>query len=401
MSLTSSSIIADPFPFPLLNASDRAPPDRVRYGDQEWLLTIHPENRHRNSKVSPAWDHGQEYRLLNNPERKLWRCANCKSCITLSDGSISAAVRHLKKKHKILLRDEEVSVTGSVTGSVAGSERGEVARGLLQEIKVSDWRYWLLKWVIESHTPYRVIESEAFQQMLLSISQLIRPFLVQSGRTLANWALEDFIKARVQIVQLLASAKSRIHVSFDLWTSPNNYALCGVVAHFAGQDARNHSVLVGLKRMKGAHSGENIAEVAIPVLQEYGITAKLGVFVADNAESNDVAIRHILAVLRPDIKDPNSRRSRCLGHIINLAAKAFLFGKDVEAFEQITNTVDDTTSMDSEAMKKAQLAWRSKGAIGRLHNVAVFIRANPQRREAFKLILSGDMKIDGEWEFPL
>ena len=210
-----------------------------------------------------------------------------------------------------------------------------------------------MKWVIESHTPYRVVESEAFQQMLISLSHLISPYLVQSGRTLATWALEDFIVGQRQVVDLLASAKSRIHVSFDLWSSLNHYALCGVITHFAGQDSHNHSILIGLKRIKGAHSGENIAEIAIPVLQEYKITANLGVFIADNAESNDITVRYILVTLRPDIKDPNSRRSRCLGYIINLAANTFLFGNDVEAFNQVVNSVDNTTSIDSDAMKKA------------------------------------------------
>ena len=154
-------------------------------------------------------------------------------------------------------------------------------------------------------------------------------------------------------MDLLTSAKSRIHVSFNLWSSPNHYALYGVITYFAGQDSHNHSVLIGLKRMKGAHSGENIAEIAIPVLQEYKITANLGVFVTDNAESNDIAVRHILATLRPDIKDPNSRRSRYLGHIINLAAKAFLFSNNVKAFNQVINSVNDITLMDLDAMKKA------------------------------------------------
>jgi hypothetical protein len=40
---------------------------------------------------------------------------------------------------------------------------------------------------------------------------------------------------------------------------------------------------------------------------------------------------------RLDIKDPNSRRVRCLGYIINLAAKAFLFGKNADAFK---NSID-------------------------------------------------------------
>jgi len=37
-----------------------------------------------------------------------------------------------------------------------------------------------------------------------------------------------------------------------------------------------------------------------------------------------------------DIKNPETRRVRCLGHIINLAAKALLFGEDVDALELTT-----------------------------------------------------------------
>jgi len=59
-----------------------------------------------------------------------------------------------------------------------------------------------------------------------------------------------------------------------------------------------------------------------------GMIPKLGYFIADNDGRNDTCIRAILKKHRLDIKDPNSRRVRCLGHIINLAAKAFLFGKN-------------------------------------------------------------------------
>ena len=189
---------------------------------------------------------------------------------------------------------------------------------------------------------------------------------------------------------MLAEAKSRIHISFDLWTSLNGFAICAVCAHFVSSDFRNHSVLLGMKRMKGTHHGEDITEVIIPVLQEYRILLNLGVFVADNAESNDGAIRVTLSTLRPDL-DATSRRSRCLGHIINLAAKAFLFGKDTEAFKEAVesvNEVDEAT--ESVKMKKAQELWRKRGPIGKFHNLVVYIRSSPQRREAFKQCLVGN-----------
>jgi len=90
----------------------------------------------------------------------------------------------------------------------------------------------------------------------------------------------------------------------------------------------------------------------VPVLQEYRVTANLGIFVTDNAELNDTAIRHILVTIRPDIKDTDLHRARCLGYIINLAVKAFLFSKDVKAFKQVVNSVDNTMSMDSDIIKK-------------------------------------------------
>ena len=109
----------------------------------------------------------------------------------------------------------------------------------------------------------------------------------------------------------------------------------------------------------------------------------------DNADSNDTAIKAIMREVDPRVRDIAPYRSRCLGHIINLAAKAFLFGKDSDAFEAIAELVDDKTSMDSPVMRDTQAAWHKKGSIGKLHNVVVFIRSSPIRREAFLRVVVG------------
>jgi hypothetical protein len=106
--------------------------------------------------------------------------------------------------------------------------------------------------------------------------------------------LEEFEKQRLQIIADLATARSRIHVSFDLWTAPNGLALIGVVVHYLDKDFVNRSYLIALRRLKGAHSGENIAEAIAPVLLEMGIMPKLGYFIADNDARNDTCIRAIL-----------------------------------------------------------------------------------------------------------
>ena len=92
-----------------------------------------------------------------------------------------------------------------------------------------------------------------------------------------------------------------------------------------------------MRRIRGTYTGENIAEAVMPILLEIGILSKLGYFIANNDGRNNICIRAILRKHWPDIKDPDSRRVRYLGYIINLAAKAFLFGKNADAFEDSTD----------------------------------------------------------------
>ena len=141
---------------------------------------------------------------------------------------------------------------------------------------------------------------------------------------------------------MLARAISKIHISYDLWTSPNGYAMCGVATHFIGHQGYVQSVLLALKWMTGAHRGEQIAKVLIGVITDFEFVDNLGYYISDNADSNDTAWKATLAILHPD-RDLVASRSRCLGHIINLAAKAFIFGKNIDAFEDMVEVVNDST----------------------------------------------------------
>lgn len=77
-------------------------------------------------------------------------------------------------------------------------------------------------------------------------------------------------------------------------------------------------------------------------------------------------------------KDLQGRRLRCLGHVINLSAKAFLYGEEFDAFEKDAESVRE----NSELLKELNI-WRRRGPVGKLHNVVIFICRTPQRREKF------------------
>ena len=52
------------------------------------------------------------------------------------------------------------------------------------------------------------------------------------GRTsLRNWAMEEFDIEKAKVKSTLQQSYSKIHLSFDIWTSPNGYAVLGAVGH--------------------------------------------------------------------------------------------------------------------------------------------------------------------------
>ena len=129
------------------------------------------------------------------------------------------------------------------------------------------------------------------------------------------------------------------------------------------------TVLLGLHYLRGPHSGENITEAILQVIREYRLTGNhIGWFILNNASSNDTYVAEILKAL--GINDTiKYYRLHYLGHILNLATKAFLFSSDIKSFKDKLKT--------NEEEKKQQEIWRKQGPISKLHNVIMYIYSSP------------------------
>jgi hypothetical protein len=149
---------------------------------------------------------------------------------------------------------------------------------------------------------------------------------------------------------------------------------------------KRRTVVLALREVEGEHSGENMADVLFHIFNDYRITEQIGFFMADNASSNDVCIDTVLKTLYPYMtKKQRLRRClRCLGHIVNLCAQAFIVGKDAD---KVCREIE-AAYREGEFAKIGEL-WRKKGAVGWLHNIVGYIRASSQRRQFFKSIEIG------------
>ncbi|KAM4063264.1 ribonuclease H-like protein [Hirsutella rhossiliensis] len=180
--------------------------------------------------------------------------------------------------------------------------------------------------------------------------------------------MDAFLSKKQQLKEDLQRSRSRISISFDLWTSPNPYAILGVVAMWIDATGKRRSTVLGMRRVHGEHSGENLGSTVLELLKEYDIGGdQIGYFMLDNASSNDTAVEFILKELCPWMKPQQRRhrRLRCLGHIVNLCCQAFLirrnYGQHWFELEKIELALKDffAATMLAEGNKTSLADWFS------------------------------------------
>jgi hypothetical protein len=123
-----------------------------------------------------------------------------------------------------------------------------------------------------------------------------------------------------------------------------------VIAYYLISDLQFKSLLIRLRNLEGPYLGENIAVCVLAIIAEYEISDLIKYFVSDNVSSNDVAINVIYRELK--LAHPVIRRLRCLDHIINLAAKAFLYEKEEGSFDF---EISDTAKIKLEVRQALEL----------------------------------------------
>jgi len=259
---------------------------------------------------------------------------------------------------------------------------------ILRPFRVDIARKLLVEYHIECRAPFLAIESPALRQLL----EYLDPRSVKAittANTIQADCIQYFETARNTIISILSSAMSRIHLTWDLWTSPNFKAMIAITAHWTDQNWKIKSTLMAIQEIEGDHDGENISEVVHGVLKEFKMVNRIGYFIGDNASNNDTAMEWLDRRIRQeggDGFDVLECRLRCFAHDMQIAVKGLLFGPKVKELETFEATADVSDKEKAEWMK---VKWRAFGAIGKLHNIVKYIRISPKCRAGFKTLLQG------------
>jgi hypothetical protein len=250
--------------------------------------SLHPSNSSE-TRVNRTTDLDQHCRPIrvNEPEYSRNNRKNrfCRYCDKSYD-VVSNFRRHLKD-HNITAPPSKPQVQ-EVAKSLQDLSFG-YGRPLDQEVFNSH----LVRLIVTRSLPFSITEWPEFHALLQVLNPDAEQYLQTSHNSIQPLIRTAWIDKKKDIQDWLQTAQSPIHISVDIWTSPNSYLFLGVVAFFVRQDKSQLSkVLLGLPKI-GGHSGDEQFEILSSILDDYQVGRTLGFLIGDNSTTNDVLCRTI------------------------------------------------------------------------------------------------------------
>lgn len=360
---------------------------------QDSIETASKKSRKRSA--IETWAHTREPKD-GEPERRgknlIFYCKYC------SDPPYSATASNSFRYHLKTIHGVEVESTlGSVQSATSTGQTQQLDVQVLQKVLDKDViDEALVTLIVVRDLPFCIVEWPEFHAFFQVLNPEVKSNIITTQSEVAKKVEKLWLSHKDVVRKKLQSAISSVHLSLNIWTSPNKLLFLGICAHFVEQISEKLSNALIALRPVANHSGSEQLSTLLPVLQEYGIVRKIGSIVSDNASSNDTLCQRLGIYLQEEEAiewDASYRRICCIGHIINLTVQAFLFQnlikiKQVEWYDE----QEGMGEVGNEEEKR--VTFRVMGPLGKLHNIIVHIRNSANHTKEFKALAGRLIPLD-------
>jgi hypothetical protein len=186
-----------------------------------------------------------------------------------------------------------------------------------------EFRKRIVRLVVRGAIPLSIVKLPEFR----ATYNLARPGIaIPSRHTVTRDTTECYREEEDRVNQRLRNLSSKISVTLDCWTSPHNQAYLGVTGHYIDDDWGLKSLLLDFVPLDGEHTGENLCGAFVDVCERRGILGKLQGVTTDNASNNGKLLTDLESACseRGFTFAKSQQHVRCVAHVVNLAAQAFL-----------------------------------------------------------------------------
>ncbi|CAI5997190.1 unnamed protein product [Closterium sp. NIES-64] len=233
---------------------------------------------------------------------------------------------------------------GKATGGGDGS--GGIERWMTTKLTSVQLRQAITKLVVTCDLPFRIVEAEAFRELLI----LLNRNCAQKNFIPSRWTVSRdtvvYAAAALQssVAEMLAKEGEvgcRVSFTIDMWTAPNNTAWLVVTGHWIDENFQLCTMVFEFREIHGRHTGKQMARVVEETVVHWGLETRCLGFTSDNASSNTAAFRWMSEEGGGQCFFNSRMHFRCLAHVINLAVKAALA---VAAIRKLLRIVRDMAS---------------------------------------------------------
>ncbi|KAG7413158.1 hypothetical protein Forpi1262_v003836 [Fusarium oxysporum f. sp. raphani] len=297
------------------------------------------------------WDFG--YDIQRHGLRK-WACKDCilgnrPIIASFTSSGLQNAANHLWREHKTpapegekkstaqlksecVLKSNQPTIASVLKLDVNKPTEQNIANSFISRFDKQHFQRMLVELIVSSNQSFSFAENPILREIFGYLNPSVSIQHANLSATAVRYKIiQEYNRHKQKVIEVLRDSPGALHISFDGWTSRNKLALYGIACFFRDEKNRPCKIMIGVPEAH-RHFGSTIGGEVLDVLHTLGVSPeKIGYFTLDNAENNDTAMEVIGAELG---FDGRLRRGRCFGHTINLSAKALLFGKNADAFEQ-------------------------------------------------------------------
>ncbi|GKU14829.1 hypothetical protein FLAG1_10200 [Fusarium langsethiae] len=194
----------------------------------------------------------------DNPLSPYWACRLCDAKGQpefFAAAATSSAADHLRK----IFESSQGADTDPSTDESEQPKRRRLQYSAVPRARVKMIRELSLGLLINTNAPFSFFSDTFFQQLAWQLDPHLSEQIPWSRQSMGRLLDDMYESKKDEVKQELSDALTRIHLGFDLWTSPNRHAVMAVTAHFLDRQGKHQSRLLALCRQLGCHSGESLA----------------------------------------------------------------------------------------------------------------------------------------------
>ncbi|KAF6781096.1 transposase-like protein, partial [Colletotrichum sojae] len=212
-----------------------------------------------------------------------WVCRRCDEQQNLSKlfnaVATTSATTHLRTKHRVLSTStDEASEASSITDDLLPPPKRHCSAPVaIPKSQVTKVEELAVGYIVNTDSPFTTFEDPYLKALLIELDSDLYSQVSWARSSQMRELGRVFAAKKALVKEEIQRALTKVHISFDLWTSPNRYAIIAVYAHFLSHSGQQTQYLLALRRQPGAHAGENIAPTLYNVAKDWEILSKLGV----------------------------------------------------------------------------------------------------------------------------